>query len=106
MTHATLLSTLAVTSLLTLLPTPASAQNDGVATPRQQHQQDGRGGRQQHEQQRRQQEANALKVGQLAPTFVLDAIKPDEGAGEGERTFDLAEFKGKKPVIMFFGSYT
>ncbi len=40
-----------------------------------------------------------LKVGQVAPTFKLKSI-------DGKEETDLAAFKGKKPVVLFFGSYT
>ena len=42
---------------------------------------------------------NAPKVGDLAPTFKLKSL-------DGESETDLADFKGKKPVVLFFGSYT
>ncbi len=41
----------------------------------------------------------APKVGQQAPTFKLKSL-------DGKQSFDLAEFKGSKPVVLFFGSYT
>lgn len=41
----------------------------------------------------------ALKVGDPAPTFKLKSL---DGASET----DLAEYKGKKPVVLIFGSYT
>ncbi len=40
-----------------------------------------------------------LKVGQMAPTFKLKSL-------DGKEEMDLAAFKGKKPVVLFFGSYT
>ena len=40
-----------------------------------------------------------LKEGQAAPDFTLKS--PD-----GKRTFKLSSFKGKKPVVLIFGSYT
>lgn len=40
-----------------------------------------------------------LKVGDEAPAFALKS--PD-----GKTTFTLAEHKGKKPVVLVFGSYT
>jgi len=42
---------------------------------------------------------NAPKVGDPAPTFKLKSL-------DGESETDLADFKGKKPVVLFFGSYT
>ncbi len=47
----------------------------------------------------RRTERDALKVGQLAPTFKLKSL-------DGEDTFDLKKHRGEKPVILFFGSYT
>ena len=41
----------------------------------------------------------APKVGQVAPTFKLNSL-------DGKTGFDLASFKGHKPVILLFGSYT
>ncbi|MFC1717139.1 hypothetical protein ACFL6S_25985 [Candidatus Poribacteria bacterium] len=40
-----------------------------------------------------------LKVGQMAPTFKLKSL-------DGKEEMDLAAFKGKRPVVLFFGSYT
>ena len=47
--------------------------------------------------QRRQD--NAPKVGDSAPTFSLKSHD-----GKSETT--LADYKGEKPVVLFFGSYT
>ena len=44
-------------------------------------------------------EAGALRAGQYAPTFELKSL-------DGEDTFDLRTFRGERPVILFFGSYT
>ena len=44
-------------------------------------------------------EEGALKVGDEAPTFKLKSL-------DGESETDLAEFKGEKPVVLIFGSYT
>ena len=41
----------------------------------------------------------APKIGDVAPTFKLKS--PD-----GKNETDLASFKGSKPVVLFFGSYT
>ena len=41
----------------------------------------------------------APKIGDVAPTFKLKS--PD-----GNSETDLASFKGNKPVVLFFGSYT
>jgi len=42
---------------------------------------------------------NALKVGQNAPLFSLKSL-------DGKQETDLKSFRGEKPVILFFGSYT
>ena len=42
---------------------------------------------------------NAPKVGDTAPTFTLQAH-------DGKSETSLASFKGEKPVVLFFGSYT
>ena len=39
------------------------------------------------------------KVSEAAPPFKLTSL-------DGKQEFDLGEFGGKKPVILFFGSYT
>ncbi len=41
----------------------------------------------------------APEAGQVAPTVTLNSL-------DGKQTVELANFKGKRPVIMFFGSYT
>lgn len=41
----------------------------------------------------------ALKVGDVAPLFTLKSL-------DGKKETDLKGFRGKKPVILFFGSYT
>ncbi len=41
----------------------------------------------------------ALKVGDVAPTFTLKSL-------DGKSETDLAEYKGKMPVVLIFGSYT
>lgn len=46
-----------------------------------------------------QQPDNALRVGQLAPTFVLQSF-------DGKETYHLAHMRDQRPVILFFGSYT
>ncbi len=41
----------------------------------------------------------APKVGDVAPVFTLKSL-------DGKSETDLASFQGKKPVLLFFGSYT
>jgi hypothetical protein len=48
---------------------------------------------------RSRRESGGLKIGQEAPTFVLKSL-------DGKSETDLATFKNKKPVVLFFGSYT
>lgn len=45
------------------------------------------------------QERKPLKVGDLAPTFALASL-------DGKKLTDIKSFRGKKPVLLFFGSYT
>lgn len=40
-----------------------------------------------------------LKVGAEAPGFQLKTV-------DGKKEVDLASFKGKRPVVLVFGSYT
>lgn len=40
-----------------------------------------------------------LKLGDEAPTFTLKSL-------DGKKSFTLADFKGRKPVALVFGSYT
>ncbi len=40
-----------------------------------------------------------LKVGQMAPDFALKTKEQD-------RTVRLSSFRGKRPVVLVFGSYT
>ena len=41
----------------------------------------------------------APNVGEIAPTFILKSL-------DGESETDLESFRGQKPVVLFFGSYT
>ena len=41
----------------------------------------------------------ALVKGEVAPDFVLKSL-------DGESETKLSDFRGKKPVVLFFGSYT
>lgn len=60
----------------------------GLSDERWEHIQDGNVGR-----------AEELQVGQTAPDFDLRSL-------DGESSTRLAEFRGKRPVVLFFGSYT
>lgn len=44
-------------------------------------------------------DANALRVGEMAPGFVLRSL-------DGKSETDLQSFRGEKPVVLLFGSYT
>ncbi len=44
-------------------------------------------------------EDNAPKTGDAAPSFKLSTL-------DGEDETDLESFRDKKPVVLFFGSYT
>ena len=57
----------------------------------------GRGGN--NDRMNKQHKDNAPKVGDTAPAF---SLKSHDGKSETS----LASFKGKKPVVLFFGSYT
>ena len=48
---------------------------------------------------KKQGQDNAPKVGDTAPTFTLKSH-------DGKSETSLASFKGVKPVVLFFGSYT
>lgn len=48
---------------------------------------------------RPQREDKGPKAGAVAPVFKLMSL-------DGKESFDLESFKGKKPVVLFFGSYT
>ena len=52
-----------------------------------------RGGR------RMMRDDNAPKAGEKAPTFTLKTL-------DGKSEFSLESAEGKKPVLLFFGSYT
>ena len=44
-------------------------------------------------------EGNAPRIGDDAPTFVLKSL-------DGKSETNLADFAGKRPVVLYFGSYT
>ena len=69
-------------------------QGDKQGAKNQDRQQKGkrRGGR-------RMRPDDAPKIGDVAPTFKLKSL-------EGESETNLADYKGEKPVLLFFGSYT
>ena len=48
---------------------------------------------------RRGDNGTALIKGEVAPDFVLKSL-------DGESETKLSDFRGKKPVVLFFGSYT
>ena len=59
----------------------------------------GRGGQGRGGPGRGRQEAGGLKVGQKAPDFKLKSL-------DGKSQTELSAIAAKKPVILFFGSYT
>ena len=59
----------------------------------------GRGGQGRGGQGRGRQDAGGLKVGQKAPDFKLKSL-------DGKSQTELSAIVTKKPVILFFGSYT
>ncbi len=66
--------------------------------------QEGRGQGNREERMKRMRERmsrddGAPKVGDVAPTFTLKSR-------DGKQETNLASFQGKKPVVLFFGSYT
>lgn len=48
---------------------------------------------------RQEQEKGGPDVGQVAPDFTLTTL-------DGKGTVKLSDFRGKKPVVLVFGSYT
>ncbi len=44
-------------------------------------------------------EGKAPRIGDQAPTFNLKSL-------DGKSETNLADFAGKKPVVLYFGSYT
>ena len=47
----------------------------------------------------REQSVNNPKAGEEAPPFTLKSV-------DGKQETNLSSFRGKRPVILFFGSYT
>jgi len=47
----------------------------------------------------RDKDDNAPKAGEMAPVFTVTSL-------DGETEFNLLDFRGDKPVVLFFGSYT
>lgn len=83
---------------LMLVPSLLLAMAGGQAVA----QEDDDGERRQRRQgmrERMMRDDNAPKVGDVAPVFTLKSL-------DGKSETDLASFKGKKPVLLFFGSYT
>ncbi len=56
---------------------------------------EGRRGRKQ----RMMRDDGAPKAGDIAPTLKLKML-------DGKKEVDLTKFQGKRPVVLFFGSYT
>ena len=85
---------MAILSLLIFASQTAEAQNQGQkkGVKRQR-------GRQFSKGRRRKRPVDKLKVGDVAPDFTLKTL-------DGKKTVKLSSFKGKKPVLLVFGSYT
>ncbi len=79
-------------ALLGLFGGAAIAQD---ATPRQPRTQE----EMQELREKMRRQDKAPRVGQSAPAIALKSL-------DGEKTFDLATNIDKRPVILFFGSYT
>jgi|GEM_PF-2909794 len=71
------------------------ADKDGFITEKELAAMRGRGGRRGGA----RGDYGAPKVGDAAPTFKIKSL-------DGKHEFDLASFNGKRPVVLFFGSYT
>ena len=48
---------------------------------------------------KRTKDERHLEVGDMAPMFKLKSL-------DGKEEMDMEKFRGKKPVILFFGSYS
>jgi peroxiredoxin len=55
--------------------------------------------RKQHVRQQKRLDQHAPKAGDLAPDFTLSNVS-------GTTSVTLSDFRGKKPVVLVFGSYT
>ena len=77
-------------SLIALLSAGVLAQDGGKRPSREEMQ---------RMRQRMMQDDGAPKIGQLAPGISLKTF-------DGKGSFDLAANLDKRPVILFFGSYT
>ena len=85
-----------LTAAVVSLPGSSQENQDRVGRNRQDPKQRQRGERQRRS---RPTEAGAPQVGDMAPTFKLKSL-------DGKSVTDLGSFKGKKPVVLLFGSYT
>ena len=47
----------------------------------------------------RMENKNQLEIGDMAPTFKLKSL-------DGKEETELEKFRGKKPVVLLFGSYS
>lgn len=69
----------------------------GVAAQQPSRDRDRRGRR--DRQRSTERTGNSPKAGEQAPPFTLKSV-------DGKQETNLASFRGKRPVILFFGSYT
>ena len=90
---------------LMLLPSLLLAMAGGQAIAQEDDGAERRGQRRQgraspsHGRERLMRDDDAPQVGDVAPVFTIKSL-------DGKSETDLASFKGKKPVLLFFGSYT
>ena len=91
-------STMTILSLLVFANGTVDAQEKGEkkGVKRQRGGQFRKGGRKGR---RGKLPVDKLKVGDVAPDFTLKSV-------DGKETVKLSSFKGKKPVLLVFGSYT
>ena len=89
---------------LMLVPSLLLAMAGGQAVAQDEDNEERRSRREQraspsHGRERMMRDDGAPKVGDVAPAFTLKSL-------DGKSETDLASFKGQKPVLLFFGSYT
>ena len=103
-----LLSTIFAFAVLTIMQSESFGQNQDRGMRGEQRGQRGPGGQRGRSGQRGQRggprgqrgdDGSALVKGEVAPDFALKSL-------DGESETKLSDFRGKKPVVLFFGSYT
>lgn len=97
-----LLSSVLAIGVTCQVPSICEAQSPGRNMQRDGQKQGGRRGQQRQRGRRPGRQADdgaSLVKGELAPDFKLKSL-------DGKSETKLSQFRGKKPVILFFGSYT